>query len=126
MQLVTQYSLFLENKPGLLAQVARQLARAKINVVSDGNTLLLDADQAGDEPRLLAETLPGVPVLTGIVRRFPAQHAIEMGALAEIGSDIASTHEMEPVLERIFKEFAGPQGLENRRRRSIAKVVITG
>ncbi|NJD57803.1 MAG: GAF domain-containing protein, partial [Anaerolineae bacterium] len=28
-------------------------------------------------------------------------HAVEMAALAEIGSDIASTHEMEPVLERL-------------------------
>jgi PAS domain S-box-containing protein len=28
-------------------------------------------------------------------------HAVEMAALAEIGSDIASTHEMEPVLERM-------------------------
>lgn len=55
-------------------------ARLKVNLVSDGTTLLLDAEQAGDEPRLLAETLPGVPVLTGLVRRFPAQRAVEMGA----------------------------------------------
>ena len=45
-----------------------------------GQRFLLSADQAGDEPRLLAETLPGVPVLTGIVRRFPAQAAIDRGA----------------------------------------------
>ena len=55
-------------------------ANAKVNVVSDGVTLLLDAKLAGDEPRLLAETLPGIPVLTGIVRRLPAQRAVEMGA----------------------------------------------
>jgi tetraacyldisaccharide 4'-kinase len=29
---------------------------------------------------MLAETLPGVPVLTGIVRKLPAQKAVEMGA----------------------------------------------
>lgn len=55
-------------------------AIGKVNIVSDGETVLLSAEQAGDEPRFLAETLPGVPVLTGIVRRFPAQRAIDMGA----------------------------------------------
>jgi hypothetical protein len=34
--------------------------------------------------------------------------------------------EVEAALERIFKEFAGPQGLENRWRRSIWKAVIPG
>lgn len=67
-------------RPAIISRGYGGRARAKVNVVSDGTTLLLDAEQAGDEPRLLAETLPGVPVLTGIVRRFPAQRAIEMGA----------------------------------------------
>ncbi len=49
----------------------------KINVVSDGHKLYLDAEQAGDEPRLMAETLPGIPVLTGIVRALPCRHAID-------------------------------------------------
>ena len=40
--------------------------------------------------------------------------------------EVPSYQEVEPVLERIFKEFAGPQGLENRWRRSIWKVVIPG
>lgn len=55
-------------------------ASGKVNIVSDGATIHLSAELAGDEPRFLAETLPGVPVLTGIVRRFPAQRAIDMGA----------------------------------------------
>jgi hypothetical protein len=40
--------------------------------------------------------------------------------------DVPSYQEIEPVLERIFKEFAEPQGLENRWRRSIWKAVIPG
>jgi hypothetical protein len=44
MQLVTQYSVFLENKPGLLAQVARQLARAKINVLA---MTMMDSSEHG-------------------------------------------------------------------------------
>ena len=66
--------------PAIISRGYGGKARDKINIVSDGTHLLLAADLAGDEPRLLAETLPGVPVLTGIVRRFPAQRAIDMGA----------------------------------------------
>ncbi len=39
--------------------------------------MLLQADKAGDEPRFLAESLPGVPVLTGKKRLLPARYAIE-------------------------------------------------
>jgi tetraacyldisaccharide 4'-kinase len=67
-------------RPAIVSRGYGGIASSKVNVVSDGTTLLLDAHAAGDEPRLLAETLPGVPVLTGIVRRLPARHAVEMGA----------------------------------------------
>jgi len=38
-------------------------------VVSDGESVLSDADEAGDEPVLLARSLPGVPVVAGRDRR---------------------------------------------------------
>lgn len=66
--------------PAIVSRGYGGKARGRVNVVSDGTTMYLDAEQAGDEPRLLAETLPGVPVLTGIVRLFPAQRALDMGA----------------------------------------------
>ncbi len=66
--------------PAIVSRGYGGTASAKVNLVSDGSALLLDAETAGDEPRLLAETLSGVPVLTGIVRRLPAQRAVEMGA----------------------------------------------
>jgi tetraacyldisaccharide 4'-kinase len=66
---------------GVIATVKQPGAtKERINIVSDGKNVLLDASYAGDEPRMLAETLPGVPVLTGIVRKLPAQKAMEMGA----------------------------------------------
>jgi hypothetical protein len=34
MELMTQFSVFMVNKPGILAQVAQQLAQAKINVLA--------------------------------------------------------------------------------------------
>jgi len=74
--------LFQEHgfKPAIVSRGYGGAARGAINLVSDGTSLLLDAHAAGDEPRLLAETLPGVPVLTGVVRRLPARRAQEMGA----------------------------------------------
>ena len=74
--------LFQEHgfRPAIVSRGYGGAARGKVNLVSDGSNLLLDAHAAGDEPRLLAESLPGVPVLTGIVRRFPARRALEMGA----------------------------------------------
>ncbi len=44
-------------------------------VVSDGKSILADSDQAGDEPVLLAQTLPGVPVVVGKNRRITGRLA---------------------------------------------------
>jgi len=52
-------------------------AKKPVNVVSDGQTLLLTAALAGDEPRLLAENLAGVPVLTGARRGQVGQAAVD-------------------------------------------------
>jgi len=41
-----------------------------------------------------------------------------------MADEIPSYQEIAPVLEKIFQEFAGKEGLENRWRRSICKVVI--
>lgn len=44
--------------------------------VSDGERVLLAPEQAGDEPVLLAQSLPGVPVLVGPDRRVTAREAV--------------------------------------------------
>lgn len=70
-------------KPAVVSRGYGGAAKKTVNVVSDGESLLLQADQAGDEPRLLAESLPGVPVLTGSKRITPVRHAIE-----RLGADL--------------------------------------
>ncbi len=45
--------------------------------VSDGDRVLMDPVDAGDEPVLLAARLPGVPVLVGRDRRKPARAAVD-------------------------------------------------
>ncbi|MDD4355700.1 MAG: tetraacyldisaccharide 4'-kinase [Smithellaceae bacterium] len=48
-----------------------------VNIVSDGNNALLGAESAGDEPLLIARSLPGIPVITGAKRMLTGQAAIE-------------------------------------------------
>lgn len=55
-------------------------SKEKINIVSAGKQPLLEAAYVGDEPRFLAETLNGISVLTGPVRKHPARKAVEIGA----------------------------------------------
>jgi tetraacyldisaccharide 4'-kinase len=64
-------------KPAIVSRGYGGKAREAINLVSDGNHCLLDAVQAGDEPRLMAESLPGVIVVTGVKRAVAAEYAVE-------------------------------------------------
>jgi tetraacyldisaccharide 4'-kinase len=50
-------------------------ASQKVNIVSDGEQILLSPNEAGDEPFLLAEKLPGIPVLTGKDRGLLGEYA---------------------------------------------------
>lgn len=67
-------------RPAVISRGYGGAAKNPFNIVSDGRQIFLDASAAGDETRLLAESLPGVPVLTGIVRTIPSQKAVELGA----------------------------------------------
>lgn len=63
-------------------------AKGKINIVADERAVLLSSVEAGDEPRLIADTLSGVPVLTGGKRAVIAEHAVrKMGASLIIMDD---------------------------------------
>lgn len=77
---VAHLATFLQGqgfKPAIISRGYGGAAGNRVNVVSDGKEILMDARQAGDEPLLLAKSLPGVPVLTGIVRVLPSRHAIQ-------------------------------------------------
>jgi tetraacyldisaccharide 4'-kinase len=64
-------------KPAVISRGYGGQAREPVNVVSDGHALLLPASMAGDEPRLLAENLPKLPVLTGRERVVACQAALD-------------------------------------------------
>jgi len=67
-------------QPAIISRGYGGATRERVNIVSNGKDLLLDAAYVGDEPRMLAESLPGVFVLTGVIRKLPAARAVEMGA----------------------------------------------
>mgnify|MGYP000150213730 CR=1 FL=1 len=59
----------------ILSRGYKGRAAKKINVVSDGEKIILGANEAGDEPFLLAEKLSGVPILTGKDRGLLGEYA---------------------------------------------------
>jgi tetraacyldisaccharide 4'-kinase len=64
-------------RPAVLSRGYGGHAGASVNVVSDGNHVLLGWREAGDEPVLIAGALPGIPVLTGPKRSLTGGAAVE-------------------------------------------------
>lgn len=63
--------------PAIVSRGHGGKAGEAVNIVSDGKNIFLTALLAGDEPYMLAESLPGVPVLTGTRRILPCRQAID-------------------------------------------------
>ncbi len=63
--------------PAIVSRGYGGKSKEVINVVADNHNILMNASDAGDEPRLLAESLPGTPVLTGKKRIHPCRFALE-------------------------------------------------
>ncbi|HSH13716.1 MAG TPA: tetraacyldisaccharide 4'-kinase, partial [Desulfurivibrionaceae bacterium] len=90
------------------------LARGPVNLVSDGERIWMAAAEAGDEPLLLAESLPGVPVLTGVRRVLVARYAIEkLGAEVVVLDDGFQHLPLHRDLDLVL--FKGPDFLGNGR-----------
>ena len=70
-------------RPAVLSRGYGGKSGGPVNVVSDGKTVLMGWKEAGDEPVLMANSLPGIPVLTGAVRFLTGRAAVE-----RLGADI--------------------------------------
>jgi tetraacyldisaccharide 4'-kinase len=69
-ELAVRTLIELGHRPGVLSRGYGRRGTA-VQVVADAASIRLDADEAGDEPFLLARRLPGVPVVVG-PNRFEA------------------------------------------------------
>jgi tetraacyldisaccharide 4'-kinase len=64
-------------RPVVLSRGYGSKATGPVNIVSDGESILMDGAEAGDEPLLIARSAKGVPVLTGAERILTAAAAVE-------------------------------------------------
>ncbi|MEN6308019.1 MAG: ACT domain-containing protein [Anaerohalosphaeraceae bacterium] len=95
MHLDTQFSIFMVNKPGVLARVLNTLAVAKINIVA---MTMMDSAEHG-VMRLVGSSHPGVrEVLTQLNMQFNETDVLcvnlpnKAGALADITAKLAAAH----------------------------------
>jgi tetraacyldisaccharide 4'-kinase len=64
-------------RPAILSRGYRSKRKGLAGVVSDGRDILMRPDEAGDEPLLIAESLPDVPVIIGKERSISGKLAVE-------------------------------------------------
>ncbi len=82
-----------------------------VTVVSDGRHLLVPERVSGDEPRMLAEALPGVPVLIGKRRQLSAAEAVRrFGAQVCVLDDAFQYWRLRKDLEIVLIDAACPFG----------------
>ncbi len=64
-------------KPAILSRGYGGDINDEVNVVCDGQTILLDSEEAGDEPVMMAKRLQTVPILTGRKRFKTGLYAVK-------------------------------------------------
>ena len=95
MELVTQFSVFLVNKPGVLAQITRRLAEAKLNITA---MTLMDASEHGvlrvitTDPHKTRSALADVNLPTTETEVLMIEMPNKSGALADVCGRLALAH----------------------------------
>lgn len=79
-------------RPAVISRGYGGKSRDVVNIVSDGETILLDGESAGDEPLLMAKSLRGIPVLTGAKRIVTGKAAIDQFGSNVLVCDDAMQH----------------------------------
>jgi tetraacyldisaccharide 4'-kinase len=79
-------------KPAVISRGYGGKSVYPVNIVSDGDKILLDSEIAGDEPCLIAHSLKGIPVITGSKRIVAGQTAIDKFDVNVLVCDDAMQH----------------------------------
>jgi tetraacyldisaccharide 4'-kinase len=79
-------------KPAVISRGYGGQSVNPVNIVSDGNKILMNSETAGDEPLLMANALKGVPVITGPKRIITGQTAVDQFGANVIICDDAMQH----------------------------------
>ncbi|MFZ4441135.1 MAG: tetraacyldisaccharide 4'-kinase [Syntrophales bacterium] len=98
-------------RPAVLSRGYGGRANAPVNVVSDGNQILMRWREAGDEPILIARAAPGIPVLTGSRRLLTGRAAVEtFGANVLILDDAFQHRSLFRDIDIVLLDAARPFG----------------
>jgi hypothetical protein len=95
MQPSTQFSIFLTNKPGVLAQVCQELARSKVNILA---LSMMDTMEHGvlrmvvDEPEMARDVLTRINVPMAQTDVLMISMPNRPGAMADICGRLAEDH----------------------------------
>ncbi len=79
-------------QPAVLSRGYGGKSSKSVNIVSDGKTILLNADAVGDEPLLIARSLQDIPVITGARRIQTGRTAIDQFGVNVLICDDAFQH----------------------------------
>ncbi len=79
-------------KPAILSRGYGSRNSQPVTIVADGNNILTSSAVAGDEPYLIARSLPGIPVLTGPKRILTGKTAINKFGINVLICDDAFQH----------------------------------
>jgi len=90
-ELVVRTLLALGHRPAVLSRGYGRRGHG-IRVVADSSSMRLNADEAGDEPILLARRLPGVPVIVGAHRYGAGRVAVERFGVTALVLDDGFQH----------------------------------
>ena len=109
-ELAVRTLLELGHKPGVLSR-GYQRRSTGVQIVADAASIHLDAEEAGDEPFLLARRLPGVPVVVGSNRFAAGTLARERLGITTLVLDDGFQHRtLAKDLEIVMARAASPWG----------------
>lgn len=109
-ELAVQTLITLGHRPAIVSRGYGRTSRG-VQVVADDATIRLDAEDAGDEPFMLARRLPGVPVLVGSNRHEAARRARERFGVSIVVLDDGFQHRtIRKDLEVVMARAAQPWG----------------
>jgi len=97
--------------PAILIRGYKGSFKGEFAVVSDGYSILMDSEQAGEEALMLATQLPEVPVIIGASRYAAGQYAVEeLGVDAVILDDGFQHRTLERDLDIVAIDATNPFG----------------